>query len=164
MLCVFVFYVCLFSFRLIVLLLVLVSLSTCVIGVGGRRPHTGWEFPAWRRGRLEDGVSLFGTRGHGIPVLLKGDANSNLALGFAKSWSKTGFHLDRDFAGSDELEMVHFPLFGDFFHETLPFCFKRMNNFYFLRQVRKVTKFWCANVVHVWKSCIVFIFNFFTNY
>jgi len=54
-------------------------------------------------------------------VVLKGGANSNLALGFEKFSSKIDFHLDRGFAGSDEQKIDHFPLLRKIFHETLPF-------------------------------------------
>ena len=39
------------------------DLHSFVYWSGGAGPHTGWEFPAWRRGRLEDGVSLLVTLG-----------------------------------------------------------------------------------------------------
>ncbi len=35
-----------------------------------------------------------------------------------------------------------FPLLRDFFHETLPFCFKNPNNFHSGRKVQKMTKFY----------------------
>ena len=60
-----------------------------------------------------------------FPVVLKWHWESDLALGFEKSSSKTGFHLDRQLAGSDELKMVHFPFSEDSFHETLSFLLSK---------------------------------------
>ena len=52
----------------------------------------------------------------------------------------------------------HFYTFGDICHETLPICFKRLNNFEIHSSVRKVTGFLCTNVVRRLH------FSFFTSH
>ena len=66
----------------------------------------------------------------------------------AKNW----FHLARENLGSDGAEMIHFPLLRIFFHDTLPFCFKKLNNFQSGRKSEKLIIFGAKNVAHVVKG------------
>ena len=60
-----------------------------------------------------------------------------------RDWKRENwFHLARGNLGSEGAEIMHFPLSRIFLHETLPFCFKKLNNFQSERWSEKVTTFW----------------------
>ena len=166
--------------------------NTLKIGVGRRRPHTGWEFPAWRRGRLEDGVSpwvtlekgpkglqnhwnsiRFFTKSEQVKTLLEGP-ESGLAKCPRNRWFAQGFGLEeakKPFSSRSRKRRVRWSKMVSFF--TFGELLSRNASFFALK---RLITFICVLIFEKWqnpdaktsytceKVASVSFFTFFTNY